>query len=134
MIYFVYGSLLSGEYNHHVLGDSKKLYDGYITGFSMYSLGSFPTIIENDEDGIIYGEIYEVNDHIIEQKLDFLEGYTGNKLDNFYDKKLVQVTPIDNNITQCQFAFVYYFNSTESYNLSNLNKIKNGNWKLRNKR
>lgn len=134
MIYFVYGSLLTDEYNHHILGKSKKLYDGYIRGFSMYSLGSFPTIIENDKDGIIYGEVYEVTDPMIEQKLDFLEGYTGNKLDNFYDKKVVQVTPIDNDIIQCQFAFVYYFNSSDYYDLSNLNKIKNGNWKLRNKR
>jgi hypothetical protein len=41
---FVYGTLLKGERNHYLLETSKYIDEGYIDGYYMYNLGTYPGI------------------------------------------------------------------------------------------
>lgn len=58
----VYGSLKLGRYNHPLISDCKFLGESTIKG-TMYSLGTYPALIEegNDEHRV---EIYELPDDI----------------------------------------------------------------------
>lgn len=59
---FVYGSLMTGEYNHdYYLADAVYLGEASIFGFGLYNLGSFPGIKHTPEPYRIIGELYEVN-------------------------------------------------------------------------
>lgn len=73
---FVYGSLLSGLGNHHVL-EGAKFQGGVCLPLKvqMISLGSYPALVRGDEQTrCIHGEVYEVDDEGL-QRLDFLEGH-----------------------------------------------------------
>jgi len=74
MKYFAYGTLKRGFPNYPLLEylDAKFVGSGFITGYKMYDLGNYPTIVKsNNEDDIVYGEVFEVEDF---NKLDILEG------------------------------------------------------------
>ena len=61
-ILFVYGSLMTGEYNHdYYLADACCLGQASIFGFALYNLGSFPGIKHTEELFRVCGELYEVN-------------------------------------------------------------------------
>ena len=61
-ILFVYGSLMTGEYNHdHYLADAGYIGQASISGFGLYNLGSFPGIKHTEETYRVCGELYEVN-------------------------------------------------------------------------
>ena len=61
-ILFVYGSLMTGEYNHdYYLADACCLGQASIFGFALYNLGSFPGIKHTEEPFRVCGELYEVN-------------------------------------------------------------------------
>jgi gamma-glutamylcyclotransferase (GGCT)/AIG2-like uncharacterized protein YtfP len=79
---FVYGSLLSGLYNHYHLNEAKLLGEATSATHS-YSMWvghtkSFPFLIEGSEKA--YGELYEVNEDTL-RKLDVLESHP-----NFYQR------------------------------------------------
>lgn len=70
----VYGTLRKGEGNHSLLRDSKLLETVRVPGYRMYSNGGFPySVPVDDESCVITGEIYHVNDAVLED-LDGLEG------------------------------------------------------------
>ena len=69
---FVYGTLMTDQPNHDTfLGGSRKIADGWIDGYEMYDLGSYPGMKEGG--GQVYGEVYTVTDEVLE-KIDWLEG------------------------------------------------------------
>ena len=75
---FVYGTLKTGyAFNSHTLGsnkNSKKVSDGVIHGFDMYSNGSYPYIVEvEDKTHTVTGEVWEVNDSILMTELRSIE-------------------------------------------------------------
>jgi gamma-glutamylcyclotransferase (GGCT)/AIG2-like uncharacterized protein YtfP len=76
MLVTVYGTLLSNERNNRLLKDSEKLGDVIVTGFQMYSLGSFPACVRTDnyDDHHIVGEVWKISDETL-IRLDMLEGY-----------------------------------------------------------
>lgn len=69
---FVYGTLLSGCYNHGCLRDQQFLGAASIRGFALYNLGSYPGIIPATEEAV-QGEVYEVDEETL-ARLDRLEG------------------------------------------------------------
>lgn len=83
VIVAVYGSLKRGFYNHHLLERSRFLATGQARGFAMYSLGSFPMIIEGR--GRVAVELYEVDRQTF-AALDRLEGFPV-----FYQRQMVTV-------------------------------------------
>jgi gamma-glutamylcyclotransferase (GGCT)/AIG2-like uncharacterized protein YtfP len=58
---FVYGSLRSGEYNNSLLETSEKVDDGYINGFELVSLGSYPCIVPLEGNNQVIGEVWDVD-------------------------------------------------------------------------
>lgn len=100
---FVYGTLMPGEPNSHVITDLSKgqfLGSGSISGWALWDLGAFPCITEtgNPQDRV-WGHYYMVDTM---KHLDRLEGYP-----RFYDRKVVSVN--SGNKTPC---WVYYHEST----------------------
>lgn len=87
----VYGSLREGLSNHRLLVHSKKVYDGVVEGFAMYSLGGFPCIVPTDSASKpVVVEVYEV-DEVTLRNLDRLEGYRAGSDNNFYERMSVEV-------------------------------------------
>ena len=71
---FVYGSLMSGLHNNHCLRGATLLREATTAGkFSMFSIGTFPMVIEEDEWSTVVGEVWEVDDRTL-SILDQLEG------------------------------------------------------------
>lgn len=81
---FVYGSLLSGLHNHPVLGGSRLVGEGEISGYTMANLGSFPGVAKGGK-GSVVGEVYEVNATTL-ARLDRLEGHP-----SFYRRTMVRL-------------------------------------------
>ena len=70
MYLFVYGTLKKGKCNHRMMSSAKFLSEAYITG---YQLHQAPAITPK-EGSIVYGEVYEVNEALLES-LDSFEGH-----------------------------------------------------------
>lgn len=91
---FVYGTLLRGESNHHVLEGATLLYTGGILQAKMYDTGKGYPAIELSMGSTIVGDIYEIPDHMW-LNLDDLEGYTGNPTTDLYSREFVKVQTLD---------------------------------------
>ncbi len=91
---YVYGTLLRGEKNHHVLDGATLLYERQILQAKMFDTGNGYPAIELTNDSTIFGEIYEVPDHLW-PALDLLEGYTGDDSTDLYSKEFVNVQTMD---------------------------------------
>ena len=68
---FVYGTLMTGENNHHFLENSKCLKKAAVEGYEMYNVGWYPAIVPGDSR--ILGELYEVPEDDM-PSIDMLEG------------------------------------------------------------
>lgn len=120
---FVYGTLRKNERNHFILDGAKciasrawtngKLYDTYL---------GYPVLQENEE-GVVYGEIYEVTIAHLE-KLDDLEGYYGENTNNYYERK-TQVIHTD---TSKYEARLYFKPNVESSMFKEY--IEVGDWRV----
>lgn len=69
---FVYGTLLTGEHNHHLMGGLSPV--GTATTEPVYSLldmGGYPAVVEGGQTAIV-GELYDVDAETL-SRLDILE-------------------------------------------------------------
>lgn len=59
-----YGTLKKGFYNYNrFMGNAKFLGNVHITGYKMYSNGTYPAIVKSDvPSDLISGELYEIED------------------------------------------------------------------------
>jgi len=102
---FVYGSLRKGMHLHSYMGKSKLVGFGYVDGYTLHSLGSFPGINAGEPDNRLYGELYMVNDEVLAD-LDHIEGYRADEQAyNFYNR-VKETAVIDGNEHKC-FLYVY---------------------------
>jgi len=86
---FVYGILKGGFPANYILRSSNYVGKFYVDGFKMYDLGQFPAVVRGK--GMIYGEVYEVNDGVLAM-CDDLEG-----VPNFYKREtMVPFKPVIN--------------------------------------
>lgn len=77
---FVYGTLKSGHCRHYLLRDSKFKGEYVAWGYKLLDAGEFPVMIKGD--GVVYGELYEVDEDVMEV-LDYIEtGYHTTELPN----------------------------------------------------
>ena len=71
---FVYGTLLSGEPNHHVLADAELIGQASTApDFLLVDLGAFPALVPGGETAVA-GEVYKVDNATL-ARLDHLEGH-----------------------------------------------------------
>lgn len=68
---FVYGTLITGNENHHFLSDETFLTNCELNNYTMYELGGYPGI-KPQEGCRVKGELYTVKPDTI-LRLDFLE-------------------------------------------------------------
>ncbi len=68
---FVYGTLMSGNYNHFYLGSAEFMGAGAVSGFDLYQVNSYPGAVRSAA-GTIRGELYAVDAKTL-QMLDLLE-------------------------------------------------------------
>lgn len=110
---FVYGTLLSGERNNHILLGSDKRGEEVVYGYFMINIGAFPACIKCDNcSNAIFGEVWEVDDETF-SRLDMLEGYP-----RLYTRELVET--FDGN------AWIYVWNKDNGLDFP---VIPSGNWR-----
>lgn len=109
----VYGSLRKGMGNHHILGNSKLVGTCEVHGWDMYSLGSFPCIVEGNNKVVI--EVYEVDSDKTAVMLDCLEGYRGDS-SGLYDRCEIE--------TAFGKSWIYFMHSPRSVN----HPVARGDW------
>lgn len=107
----VYGSLRKDLHNHGLLETSNFLGEDTITGFDMYSMGSFPFLVPNESDTPISIEVYEVTPEVF-ASLDRLEGYP-----RFYDRKQIE--------TAHGTSWIYFIEDGDTKSPH----VVNGDWK-----
>jgi gamma-glutamylcyclotransferase (GGCT)/AIG2-like uncharacterized protein YtfP len=112
---FVYGTLRRGGARAMSIRfpDSKFIADAQVSG-SLYDLGAYPGLLLNESNSSVIGEVYEVDDEIL------------NKLDDFeassnYWRKQVEISLEDHRRT----CWIYEPNP-EFYSLRTL--ITSGDW------
>jgi len=72
---FVYGTLKRGFGNHHFLMGSRFIGTGHtVEKFAMHTEGGIPFVVENEPVSYIYGELYSVDNSVLDN-LDRLEGH-----------------------------------------------------------
>ena len=97
---FVYGTLMNGKRNHHLLKTSTFIDNGSLEGFFWFDLGTYPGIAKSKYNSKVIGEVYKVDKQTMD-KLDELEevGY-------LYNKEEINVTLYNGQIVK---AFVYEY-------------------------
>ena len=97
---FVYGTLMKGKRNHHLLKTSTFIDNGSIEGFFMFDLGTYPGVAKSKYNSKVIGEVYKVDKQTMD-KLDELEevGY-------LYNKEEVEVI-LNNGDTVNAFVYIY---------------------------
>lgn len=119
----VYGSLLSGLHNHPVLGNSKFIGEGVLTGYALYAVSSFFPGIVQELDSAVRVEVYECDDATM-RRLDRLEGYIAEREeDSLYLRRTVRIPMINATAVQCQ---VYVWNGGA---VAPAAKIASGDWR-----
>lgn len=86
----VYGSLRREMHNHPIIEGQAYLGTTVTTDeYTMYDLGAFPAVCLTIPVCPIVVEVYEVDDACM-ARLNRLEGYRGEGMDNFYDCSEIQ--------------------------------------------
>ncbi len=76
---FVYGSLKKGCFNHSLISENlrnKLIRKGFITGYKMYLLQSYPAIKSASSEDKIVVELYSLTDEVFDQ-IDDMEQRAG---------------------------------------------------------
>lgn len=123
---FVYGTLMSGMSNQHVIiSHTKRLEPGKARGLLYHLPYGYPAMI--DGEGEITGELVELidPDQVLEA-LDWLEGYRGEENpDNLYHRVIRQVGTADGRVVS---AYVYLW--AKERELGRLGvQVASGNWR-----
>jgi len=91
----VYGTLLSGLWNHGLLEGSKLITPGQTAEKMKMTVNVIPYVSKKEEISSIKVEVYEVSDSVL-SGLDHLEGHP-----TFYKREKIDVLGEDGNIHKC---------------------------------
>lgn len=103
---FVYGTLRLGQSNHHRIANWVMEQKNATIQGGMYHLPyGYPAVVLGN--GTVHGELVAFSDtDAALQAMDYLEGYAGPGLDNYYDRVPVTAVTEDGEQVRC---FVYVF-------------------------
>ena len=110
---FVYGSLKKGFFNHSLISENPRnrlIRKGFIEGYKLYLLWSYPGIKASDNAEKLYVELYSLTDEVFEMidKMEQSAGYTPIEVEDDGGKK----------------GILYVYNG----NVNEDNLIRFGNW------
>ncbi|AZU61898.1 hypothetical protein CHR53_11740 [Neobacillus mesonae] len=88
---FVYGTLRWHESNHHLLFGAECVAQQCWTKGKLYDSNLGYPFLAASEDNKVYGELYQVEDDEMLEKLDELEGYYGPGENNYYIRYSQQI-------------------------------------------
>jgi gamma-glutamylcyclotransferase (GGCT)/AIG2-like uncharacterized protein YtfP len=122
----VYGTLRRGDqntsrdkvYNFNRFGGQKYIETLRLKGFSLYSLGPYPCVVE-DKSGEITIELHEIENESLNY-IDSMESGAG------YDKQIVEIKSKE--LKNKVFAGIYYYHSEDLPTRIKNNMIKSGDW------
>ena len=112
----VYGTLRRGGHNNKLLHSSEHLGEDSVRGL-MYDNGGFPYLVLDEFGTEVVVETYSVDEPTL-RRLDWLEGYDGNREWNHYDRSLVE-------LSSGTKALIYH---VEKDDVKHLPVIESGNW------
>lgn len=112
----VYGTLRQGGHNNKLLHSSEHLGEDFVRGV-MYDNGGFPYLVLDESGTEVVVEVYRVDESTL-RRLDWLEGYDGDREWNHYDRSLVE-------LCSGTRALVYH---VEKEMVKHLPVIESGNW------
>ncbi|WP_158595112.1 gamma-glutamylcyclotransferase [Oceanobacillus piezotolerans] len=120
---FVYGTLMQGERNHHLLKSATCVYrEAYVFGKLLDTGFGYPAWVY-DKDTFTYGEVYEVDSSILKE-LDQLEDYREGRDHNLFERiKITAYNDRDDHI-DC-----YIYAAGERLMNSTI-EIPHGNWSV----
>ena len=112
---FVYGTLRRGGARamSTLFPNSRFIADARVSG-SLFDLGAYPGLILNDSNSLVVGEVYEVDDEIL-NKLDEIEA------SSYYSRKQIEIS-LGTHLITCWI----YEPDPEHYSLQTL--ITSGDW------
>ncbi|MGF7533374.1 gamma-glutamylcyclotransferase [Bacillus mexicanus] len=110
---FVYGTLRKHDISHHLLVQSECINEQARTKGSLFAVKGEPAAVLEEDEGYIYGEVYEADELCI------------HKLDQFYQGYDKQTVLIETD-TGIKKALVYFMNIEEC---GDCPKISSGDWK-----
>ena len=112
---FVYGTLRRGGSRamSTLFPSSKFIADAKVSG-NLYDLGAYPGLILNDSNSMVVGEVYEVDNEILNE-LDDIEA------SSYYSRKQIEIS-LGDHLMACWV----YEPDPESYSLQTL--ITSGDW------
>lgn len=116
---FVYGTLRKGESNHSIIEEANLKEKHCWTTGELYDTGAgYPALFQSGE-GVVYGELYEVDDKLL-ARIDVLEGFQEGRKANLYERV---IQPIETPHKQYK-AITYIMNTTSS----SFQRIATGDW------
>jgi len=95
---FVYGTLMSGQRAHSLLGDAKLIGKYRLVDYAMYDMGAYPAIYPCAGESVV-GEVYEIST----EKLPDMDRYEGEG--SLYFRRSVVVSNALNSVKV--YAYVY---------------------------
>ncbi|WP_019122314.1 gamma-glutamylcyclotransferase family protein [Brevibacillus massiliensis] len=99
---FVYGTLLPGECNHHVVKPYLiQTEPGRVRG-RLYDIGAYPALVLDETGDWVEGEWHGISAEGLKD-LDELEGYSGEGQSNEYDRVWVE----DREANRAGWVYVY---------------------------
>lgn len=115
---FVYGTLRTGERNHHWISECPLLArPACVEGFTLYDFGPYPIACPSPEaDDRIAGELYHISNPATWKDLDHLEGYPDH-----YTRGEVRVRDSQGGI---RTAFIYFMDKPPAQ----ARRIPQGDW------
>ena len=120
---FVYGTLRQYETNHSIMRGAELISEqAYILGELWDTGNGYPAVIPHEKTRV-YGELYRINDEILE-RIDDLEGYQGPQGSNHYER-IEQTVHTDR---QDYSAYVYMYPEKPDSG----EPISSGDWKCEN--
>lgn len=110
---FIYGSLKKGFFNHSLIEENSRnkfIKKGFIEGYKLYILRSYPAIKSSSQRERVYVELYSLTDEVFEltDKMEKRAGYSSVEVEDEEGK--------------CGIIYVYDKEVDEN------NLIASGNW------
>lgn len=118
---FVYGTLRSGERNHHFLKGAECIYSQCRVHGKLFDTDKGYPVLQRNESTWVFGELYDVTESQM-QAIDVLEDYKEGRSDNLYDKVVGSVW---NGLDGEYNAVIYTAEQSMDYSTQ---KIPSGDW------